>query len=875
MSTATSPNVVLSDGTVMGIRRLDPEDHEHVRDLLSGLNAHDRKQRFFTAGTDIETMVRSTVATSPHHVALGAFDAGRLIGVAQYDVSADACEGELAVVVNGHEQSQGVGTLLLEHLASVGKAAGVRRFTARVLADNWRMIRVLHDLGLPLTMLEDGDERVFTLSLVTDDAYAAAIAERERTADVASLRHVLAPTSIAVIGAGRHSGVGHAVLRNLLDGGYTGRLGAVNPHADRVLGVDCARSVTDLGFSPELALICVPADAVPDVLIECGKRGTRAAVIVSAGVTGTAIGARVAETARTFGIRLVGPNCVGVVNTDPLTAMNATFMPGSPLAGPVGMVTQSGGFGIALAESLRKLGIGVSSMVSTGDKYDVSGNDLLLWWRNDPRTKLGVLYLESFGNPRKFARLARSVARVKPVLAVRTGDTEVAQRAAASHTAATATPVVTRDALYEQAGVIAVDSIAELVGTAAALSWQPLPSGPRVAVISNAGGAGVLAADACLHHGLALPELADTTIAALSELLPTTASSRNPVDTTATVPTSCFGECLSAILADETVDAVIAITTPTALGDPMSAVPTAARRSDKPVLAVSLGQLNNVQPLPVDGPTVTASYSDPAHAAAVLGNLSRYARWLKRFPDMPPALGDVDVQRAIELVAGEERWLGPLETTELLRCFGIPVLETAFAATAEAAVTAFHGLKKPVVLKAHAAGLIHKSTAGGVVLNVADERQVRDIARAWSRKFGDDWRGVAIQTVVPTGRELLVGAYADETFGPLVVFGLGGTDTDLIADRAARLAPLTAGDAGDLVEGLRCSQRLFGVDKLDIMAIRDVLSRVSRLVELLPEVVELDLNPLSAFTSGCQVLDARIRVKPPRFSDPLLRRLRL
>lgn len=870
-------SAVLVDGEVVRVRPLGPADADIVLVLHTRLDDRDRYLRFCGSPSDLSRLVRRMFAEpEASHKAVGAFRAGRLIGVAHYVVLGDSTEAEVALVVEGDVQSHGVGTLLLEHLISAARQNGLQRFVAQVLAENTKMVRVFTDLGLPYRMKSDGPLRELILSLAPDVTYRSVSSERERIADVASLRSVLRPASVAVIGASRDPGsVGRAVLDNLINGGYTGQLFAVNPHADEIAGVPCASSVAELPICPELAVICVPAVVVPESVEQCGRRGVRAAVLISAGLTGTDLATSVLEAARKYGMRLVGPNCVGVANTDPAVSMNATFVPGVVPAGVVGVVSQSGGFGIALLESLRHLGIGVSTMVSTGDKYDVSGNDLLLWWREDPRTDIAVLYLESFGNPRKFGWLARTLARTKPVLAVRTGGSEVARLAAASHTAAAATPVVTRDALYEQAGVIAVDTVSELVDTIAALSWQPLPMGGRVAVISNAGGAGVLAADACARHGLVLPELASATIEQLRALLPGQASLRNPIDTTAAVNPEVFGACLEAVQRDDGIDAVIVASVPTALGDPSAVIASRVGQVAKPVLAVRLGQLGHVAPLTgVDGGTVTASYGDPADAAATLGHLSRYALWRQRPPGVVPELSDINVDRARELVHGQAGWLGPLETMELLRCFGIAVVDTWLAADEDAATEVFQHKTGPVAAKAYVEGLLHKSTQDGVALAVANEASLRDLVRNWRMRFGAAWRGVVIQHMAPPGRELLIGVTSDDVFGPLVVFGLGGTDTDLVADRAAGLAPLTDTDADRLITSLRSSPTLFGSGELNVPAIRDVLLRVSRLAELLPGVAELDLNPVRFSGNGYLVLDARIRVEQRTPSDPFLRRLR-
>jgi acyl-CoA synthetase (NDP forming) len=580
-------------------------------------------------------------------------------------------------------------------------------------------------------------------------------------------------------------------------------------------------------------------------------------------------------------MRMVGPNCVGISNSDPAVKLDATFAPPPAPAGGVGLVTQSGGVGIALREQLGQLGLGLTAMVSTGDKYDVSGNDMLMWWQQDPATTAIALYLESFGNPRKFGRIARTLSQVKPVIAVRTGTSAAAQQAAASHTAAAATPAVTRDALFRQAGVITVDTPAELVGTLAGLSWQPLPAGNRVAVVTNAGGAGVLAADASTGTGLTLSDLSPDTVTRLRALLPPTASFGNPVDTTAAVDVDTFRRCVTALRTDPGVDAVIAATVRTAVGDPIAALGPVAQ-GEKPLLAVRLGQQAAVAPLlGIDGTPATASYADPADAVAVLGRMAGYARWRARAN--PPAVlpDDVDVPTALSILHTKLRaepaggWLDPIAVGELLGCFGVPVVSSRFAVGADEAVAGFRLAGGPVVVKAVAEGVLHKSSRGGVILDVRDEDGVRAAVAELEDRFGEDLRGVLVQPLAGRGRELLVGVHSDGVFGPLVLFGLGGVDTDVIADRTARLAPLGGADVDDLLGGLRASATLFGPDTvLDVAAVRDVLLRIGLLAQLLPEIVELDLNPLIVRTDGCQAVDARIRVAPVAPLDPFVPGLR-
>lgn len=878
MTTETPMRTVLADGGVASVRTLHPTDAAEVLALHLRMTDDDRYLRFFGFGTAMldKLTTRMSEDSGVRHVGVGCFLRGELVGVAHYEVLADPAVAEVAVVVDGAAQAHGVATALLENLVALARRRGVRQFVAEVLAENSKMLRVFADLGLPFRATWDGPEREVTLLLDPTEHYLDAVTRRDAVADSASLAHLFVPSSVAVIGAGRRAGsVGHSVLANLLDSGYPGVVRVVNPNAAEILGVPCSPSVEELPATPELAIICLPADAAAAAVDACGRRGVKAVVLISSGLTGTPAGPRVRQAARRYGMRLVGPNCLGVATTEPGHALNATFLRDRVPAGNVGLATQSGGVGITLTESLSHLGLGLSNLVSTGDKYDVSGNDLLLWWMGDVRTRIAVLYLESFGNPRKFSRLARMLARTKPVLAVRAGSGDAAQTAAMSHTAASATPAVTRDALYEQAGVIAVDTVVELVDVIAALSWQPLPNGRRVAILSNAGGAGVLAADACERSGLTLVHLSETTTERLRAVLPAQASVYNPVDTTAGIHSEQFGEALRLVLADEHVDAVIVVTVPTAVSDPGDAITGSLLATGKMVLAVRPGQQARVTSvMSGGGVAVTASYDDPASAAAVLGHLVAYTEWLRRPEDSVVLPSDINVDALSLLLRsrlGEgDGWMAPTDAAELLRLSGIAFVSTRYATDDDTAVAAFDQLGAPLVVKADATGLLHKSTGGGVALGVSDAAGVRAAMGTFRRRFGAAFRGVVLQPMLPPGRELLVGVRSDAVFGPLVVFGLGGVDTDLVADRCARLAPLTGTDADLLLDGLRASARLWS-SGIDRAAIRDVLLRVSRLAELVPEIAELDLNPVVMTGTGCVAVDVRVRLEHREPVDPLHR----
>ncbi|SEC65336.1 Acyl-CoA synthetase (NDP forming) [Amycolatopsis tolypomycina] len=865
---------LLARGDVVLVRPLHPGDTAEVLALHTRLTQQDTYFRFFGTPSGLAKLAAEIAAEpGPGHYAVGCYQRGALIGVANYEVLADSADAEVALVVDATVRTQGVATLLMEHLVSHARKTGLKRFLAEVLAENANVIHVFRDLGLRFEASIGGPERDVVMVLEEEPAYVEAVLERDSVADAASLAHLFRPSSVAVIGAGRRPGsVGNAVLGNLVASGFPGPVEVVNPHADEILGVPSVPSVAALTRTPELAVICLPAPAAAQAVEECGKRGVRAVVIISSGLTGTGAGERVHAAVREYGLRLVGPNCLGVVSTDPASPYDLTFLATPVKPGNIGVVTQSGGVGIALAESLGDLGLGVSTLVSTGDKYDVSGNDLLMWWAADRRTELAVLYLESFGNPRKFSRLARRLARTRPVLAVRSGSGDTAQRAAASHTAAAATPAVTRDALFEQAGVIAVDTVAELVDVIAGLSWQLLPGGPRVAVVSNAGGAGVLAADACEREGLVMAELSQDTRDRLAKVLPAEAAVRNPVDTTAAVRAEVFADALRAVLDDDGVDAVIAATVPTAVGDPGASLAAVLPPEYKTVFAVRPGQRARVAPL-VPGRGVTACYDDPAAAAAVLARLVRYEQWLNR-PEADERLESLADPDALRTFARErEGWLPPADAVELLRLADIPMVETHYVEAGDSMDAAAADLGSPVVLKADADGLLHKTAGGGVLLNVRGADRIMEAFRILRSRFGSALRGVTVQPMAEPGRELLVGVRSDPVFGPLVVFGLGGVDTDLIADHAARLAPLTGADADLLLDGLRSSKALWA-SGLDRAAVRELLLKVSRLAELVPELAELDLNPVRVRSDGCVALDVRARLEHVAAEDPFLRRLR-
>jgi acyl-CoA synthetase (NDP forming)/RimJ/RimL family protein N-acetyltransferase len=902
---ATSTYALLTDGSTVEIRPASPGDADAVRDMHAAMSPDNMYLRFFSLSPSAAQQEAQRVcrAPGPDHAALLAWRDGELIGVASYEPAGKEGAAEIAFAVSDEMHGRGVATLLLEHLVSLARRRKLTAFTATALADNTAMLRVFADAGLPVQRQSaDGVvDMIFPLpGGETDqrlDSYLESVASRESRADVASLRHLLQPASVAVVGAGRHRGtVGRSILRNIVTGGFAGNIYAVNPHAHSMEGVPCLTSVDDLPESVDLAVLAVPAAAVPAVAAACGRRGVRALVVITAGLGPQ--GADLLAICRRYGMRLVGPNCFGIAV--PRIGLDATFAVRHPLAGSAGLVVQSGGVGVGLLEQLSRLGIGVSSFASVGDKYDVSSNDMLLWWDQDTMTRLAVLYVESFGNPRAFARTARRVGHRLPVLTVISGRSAAGQRAAASHTAAVATPLVTQEALFGQAGIIAVPSLGELVEAAAMIASQPLPAGNRVAVVSNAGGAGVLAADACGDNGLQVATLSSATQRKLTKLLPTGSAFAGTVDTTAAVSLDAFRSCLEEVAADDGVDAVLAVTVPTAICDLGRVINTVD--VTKPLAVALLEQAETVRllrrdgvvPLNGDGPPATAAagrdgpgavpaYAYPEDAARALGHAARYQAWRSRPRGSLPDFRGVRLAEARALIkrflAGcpAGGWLPPAQAADLLSCYQIPVVTSRLAGSADDAVRAAAELGGPVVLKAQAEGVVHKTDAGAVKLDLHGEREVRAGYQELAAAFGPALHGVLVQPMLADGVEVLVGVVQEPVFGPLVVFGLGGVATEVLGDHAARLNPLTDKDAGELVRSVRAAPLLFGHrgrPAVDTAALTDTLLRVSRLADDFPEVTELDLNPIIARPDGAQAVDVRVRISPAEALDPFLRKLR-
>jgi acyl-CoA synthetase (NDP forming)/RimJ/RimL family protein N-acetyltransferase len=874
---------LLGDGSTAVIRPAGPDDFESVKAMHEAMSPDNVYMRFFSMGRVMAEREARRLChePTPGRYALLALSGDEVVGCASYErVGEDRAEIAFAVADRMHHK--GIATLLLEHLVSRARDEGIRAFTAQTLPENTGMLRVFADAGLPVRRrLADGVIDV-TIPVPRDDSdialdeYLTAVGKREGSADSASLRHVFAPSSVAVIGASRRTGtVGRAILDNIHNDGFRGRLYAVNPHARYLGGVRCFSSVAELPEPPDLAVIALPSAAVTGIAEACGAKGVKALVVITAGLDAGA-SADLLAICRRHGMRLVGPNCFGVAV--PGIGLDATFAAAHPAPGVTGLVMQSGGLGFALVDQLSRLGIGISSFASVGNKLDVSSNDMLLWWEHDGVTKLAVMYIESFGNPRKFARTARRVAASMPVLTVHAGRSAAGQQAAASHTSAVASPLVSRQALFEQAGIIATPGLGELTEVIALLATQPVPAGRTVAVISNVGGAGVLAADACTDRGLVVHEPHGNTRRRLHALVPDGGAVTGPVDTTATASAGTFRQCLELLSADDDVDAIIALVLPTAATGDLTAAIREAELT-VPVAAVVLNQAESVRLL--DGRI--PAYGYPEAAAVAMARAVAYGAWLAEPKGEIPAFPDVSAADARKVIRGflaevpDGGWLPPEETAALLGRYGIaPVPLTTVRAADEAVAEAAHA-GGAVVLKADVKDLVHKTDAGAVRLDLRTPDDVRAAYEWFTEHFGGGLRGVSLQPMITGGTEVLIGVSDDHIFGPLIVFGLGGVATNVLADHAARLAPLTTADADQLIGSVRAAPLLRGyrgAPAADLDALRGLLLRVSRLAGDLPEIAELDLNPVIARSDGAFIVDARIKVVPCEPQDPFLRRLR-
>ena len=869
-------DILLRDGSTLHFRPIKLDDVSALVELHKRLSPRSVYFRFFSPLPELSEERARALATVDYNntFALVGELGGRLVGVARYYRDEKAHDrAEVAFLIEDALQGRGIATRMLERLAEIAREKGITTFDAYVLGDNRKMMDVFMHTGFAVERRLDGGVFQVSFPITPTPEFEEKAALRSQKAAQASMKAFFEPRSIAVVGAGRkRGGIGAEVFHNLMTAGFQGVLYPVNKNASVVGSVSAFPRVIDIPGEVDLAIIVVPAEEAAAVVDDCIKKGVHGIVVISAGFAevgaeGRAREAALVEKVRDAGVRMIGPNCMGIINTDPSVSLNGTFSPVYPPEGRIAMSTQSGALGLAILDYARRLNLGISTFVSVGNKADVSSNDLIQYWAEDPRTDVILLYLESFGNPRKFGRIAKRIARTKPIVVVKSGRSRAGARAASSHTGALATTDAVASALFRQAGIIRTDTFEELFDVANLLAHQPVPAGNRVAILTNAGGPGILAADACEAHGLELPMLSDSTVSELRSFLPATASVANPVDMIASASPEQFLKATRVLLADTHVDSLIVIFIPPLVTDPeavAAAIVEGARdASGKPVLANFMSAKGAPEIL-----SSIPSYEFPESAASALGKVTAYGEWRRKPSGTVPTFIDIQVDDAKAIVEKALRrgggWLSPAEIGTLFRAAGIPVARSRLATSLDEAVKAAEKVGFPVALKATGPAIIHKTEVGGVVLNLVDETAVRRAYDGLATRLGPDMTGVIIQEMVAGGVEVVVGATLDKTFGPLVLYGSGGILVELLNDVAFRIHPLTDADVREMINDVKGTALLRGYrgsPPADETALSEIILRVSALLEICPQIQEMDANPVKVLEDGVIVVDARVRVE--------------
>jgi acetyl coenzyme A synthetase (ADP forming)-like protein len=887
---AESGRLILRDGTTASVRLARREDAESLRAFFQRLSDESRWHRFFTASVPRPELVASLCDSSRPQDSLTLLVIQTLDGSPQVIATGsymtmEPGKVEVAFAVDDKYHGKGLGTLLLERLALLAVRHGITRFWAVTHADNRGMLDVFRQSGYAVEEKPEGAVIEVDLSVIPSATSVERLELRDRIATAASIRPFFRPASVAVIGASRTpSSIGFRVLEALVSNRFQGPVYPINPKASVIGCIRAYPSVRDVPEPIDLAVIVVPRDLVLGVVDDCAARGVKALVVITAGFAevndeGRQLQKKLLEKVRGYGMRMVGPNCMGLLNADPAVSMNASFAPIFPPAGRVAMSSQSGALGLALLAAARRFDLGLSTFVSVGNKADVSGNDLLQYWEEDPGTDVILLYLESFGNPRRFARIARRVSRRKPIVALKSGRTQAGGRAAGSHTAALAAKEVAVDALFRLTGVIRAETLEEMFDLAAALGSQPLPAGKRVGIITNAGGPAILCTDACEAAGLNVPELSKAVRAKLAAFLPTSAGLGNPIDMIASASPEQFGNVVETLLSSGEIDSLVVIYIPVGLAATeaiMKAVADgvtrarAAGATNRPVLTCLMSEQGVRTQITADNERIPC-FAFPEAPGRVLGKVAAYADWRGQPEGVFPDFDDMDLAKARAICQrASTGWLSAEETREVLTAARLPMAAGGVARTPEQAAELATRAGFPVAVKLTSRTLVHKTEVGGVRLNLTDAASVRaafEDIRERLRKDGqaDAMDGVVVQPMVTGGVEVVVGVTQDPLFGPLIAFGLGGVLVEVLADVCFRVAPLTDRDAAEMprsIRGVKLLQGHRGKPPADVDAIKELLLRVSRLVEEVPEIDEIDFNPVIALPpgQGCRIVDARIHV---------------
>ena len=887
-------DVVLRDGRTCHVRPITPEDADRLVAFHASLSAETIYFRFFAPYPELteRDVQRFTTVDHDDRVALVATEGGELIAVARYD-RLSGRDAEVAFVVRDAHQGRGLGAVLLEHLAAAAWERGVRRFVAEVLPNNRKMLATFKEAGYAVSQrMEDGVFHV-TFDLEPTEQVLSVRAAREHRSEARSVERLLNPRGVAVIGASRTPGrIGHELLRHLRDYGSAGPLYAIHPEASTILDVPAYRHITDVPEPVDLVVVAVPAESVLDVVAECGEADVGGLVVVSAGFADTATDEgrarqrQLVRTARESGMRVVGPNCLGIINTDPRVSLNATLSPMVPGRGRVGLFCQSGALGVTVLETVARRGLGLSSFVSAGNRADVSANDLLQYWEADPATSLVLLYLESIGNPRKFTRITRRLSRVKPVVAVRSG--RYSQTLPLGHQVRRTTlPPQAVDAVFEQSGVVQTSSLGELFDVASVLAYQPLPRGDRVAVLGTSAALEILAADAVEAARMTVsyghPSLAQSASAEEIRAALRGATEHPACDAVVFVHIPSIGADQADV--HEAITEVSIDSTRTVI-----AVMPAADGTGLIPAGMGLLPVSGADGRPEHGSVPT--FSNVEDAVRALSLVRGYARWrdtevvdVPEFPDADPARAHALIGQWLDGAGGDttaviqvEAELGgahdptdpgvelaPAQVRELLATYGIRVWPAIGVDSEEAAVTAAEELGYPVVLKTTAPWLAHRVDLGSVRMNLESGRAVRTAYLSMVAQLDEmAGRRLVVQSMAPPGVACELAAVDDPLFGPVVRFGIGGVASDLLGDHAYRIPPLSLTEARRLVASPKAAPLLRGyrgAEPVDTEALCELVARVGLLVDEVPSLAALEMNPIVVSANGAAVLGASARVR--------------
>jgi acetyl coenzyme A synthetase (ADP forming)-like protein len=886
--------VLLKDGSRMLLRPIKETDVDLWMVFVSKLSTRTKYLRFHSLPRlTVEDALRFCTVDYANAFAIVAEvvkDQRRsIVAIGRYYRLPKKHSAEVAFVIEDSYQGKGIGTKLMEGLVHMARENDITMFEADVLAENREMMNVLKNYGFHVTTeLEQGVYHV-TFSIAKTKRVLRKEEERERISTVASLRHLLYPRSVAIIGASTKTGsIGQLLFQCILQNNFSGVVYPINPNAPAVLSVKAYPSILDVPGDVDLAIIAVPGPIVNKVADECGHKGVRTLVVISDGFRER--GPEGAERERELrsvtlghGMRLVGPNCMGVINTDSAVNLNASFSPIYPPRGNVAFLSQSGALGLAILDYANSLNIGISTFLSVGNRADISANDMLQYWEQDPTTKVILLYLESFGNPRKFARIARRVSAKKPIMVVKSGTTPAGSRAASSHTGALATSEIASEALFRQAGIIRLNTLEEVFGVATLLSHQPVPRGRRVAIITNGGGPGILAADACEQHGLVLPQFSEAIQKSLQSVMEREIGIQNPLDLTGGATAPEFEAVLKILAPDRDNDAVIiifvppVIVSPKAMEDAIQRVAPFFQRNRKPIVTCFMGR-RGFKPELGTVEKMVPSFTFPEDAVVSLAKAAQYGEWRRKPKGKIPRIRGIRraqagriIETAMTLSSRRPLWLSAKEIGDLLTCYGLRSCETFTSKSAEEAAALSSKMGFPVAVKLASSSIVHKTDVGGVRLDLKSEIEVVEAfngikSRVAAMGREQEMEGVVIQRMVTGGVEAIVGVTQDPSFGPLIMFGLGGIYAELLKDVAVRLHPLTDTDARELVRSVRMG-KIFegfrGSPPADIHALEDLLLRLSAMIEDTQEIAELDFNPVKVMPmgEGYWIVDARIMLQ--------------